>query len=129
VKLADLDLITLLGASLEGLFDSCDGDGNGRLEAGVLGGLLSGDDELDCAVTRAKDAAIRLMDSHVLRIEGFWQRTGTQLALQATNAIFVGRHFGKLSIIRGKPTLVPLWGMWRSASLGSMVSLLGRLAE
>jgi hypothetical protein len=129
VKLADLDLITILGASLEGLFDSCDVDGNGRLEAGVLGGLLSGDDELDCAVTRAKDATLRLMDSQVLRIEGFWQRTGTQLALQATNAIFVGRHFGKLSIIRGKPVLVPLWGMWRAASLGSMVSLLGNLAE
>jgi hypothetical protein len=129
IKLADLDLITILGASLEGLFDSCDGDGNGKLEAGVLGGILSGDDELDCAVTRSKDAAIRLMDSKVLRIEGFWQRTGTQLALQATNAIFLGRHYGKLSIIRGKPVLIPLWGMWRSASLGSMVSLLGSLAD
>ncbi len=129
VKLADLDLITILGASIEGLFDSCDADGNGRLEAGVLGGLLSGDDELDCAVTRAKVATIRLMDSQVLRIEGFWQRTGTQLALHATNAIFLGRHYGKLSIIRGRPVLVPLWGMWRSASLGSMISLLGNLAE
>jgi hypothetical protein len=115
--------------SWEQLIVNLESKWNGKLEAGVLGGLLSGDDELDCAVTRSKDAAIRLMDSKVLRIEGFWQRTGTQFALQATNAIFLGRHYGKLSIIRGKPVLMPLWEMWRSASLGSMISLLGNLAD
>ena len=125
IRVSDLDLVTILGGSIEGLFDSCDWNGNGELENGVL----SGNDELDCAVTRAKDATLRLMDSRVLRREGFWSSTGLRLGLEATNALFVGRHFGKLSLIRGRPTLVPVWGIWRSASLGSIYSLLGHLAR
>jgi hypothetical protein len=119
----DLDLLTLIAASMEGLLDYCDRDADGKLEGIFLGGA----DELDCAVTHAKDAVVRLMESRIIGGESFWSRAGLELGLTTMNSIFLTRHFGKVSLIRGTPTLVPVWGIWRSANLGSMYSLLSNL--
>lgn len=125
IRVSDLDLLTIIATAVEGLVDSCDRDGDGELE----GNLWSGSDELDCAVTRVKDGTLRLMESRVLKIERFWQRAGVEITLHAMNSLFVGRHFGKLSIVRGRPVVVPVWGIWRSGSVGSLYSLLGHLSR
>jgi hypothetical protein len=123
VQIRDLDLITLLGSGVEGLLDSCDRDGSGKLE----GSLWSGHDELDCTVTRAKDGVTRLMESGILKMGDWGERNRTEILLQAANTLFLGRHFGKLALIKGHPVSMPFFGIWKPATLGSMLSLLGKL--
>jgi hypothetical protein len=119
----DLDGLTLVATTLEGLLDHCDDNGDGKLQAD----LFDGNDELDCTVTRSKDIALRLMESKILKASD-GDRTQTELLLESANSVFFTRIPAKLALIRGTKSgnviRIPVGWAYRTATLGSVYGLL-----
>ncbi len=124
INAGDLDLWTMIAASMEGLVDTCDEDGNSLLSWNIL----DGNDELDCGFIRSKDIATRLMDAKILEND-----RGLRAGLDAINATFITRVVGKIAMVRGTRKdvgfQVPVFFLFNHASMGSMFGLLSEIAN
>lgn len=124
----DLDLLTIVAVSMEGVIDSCDSDGDAKLSVD----LFDGNDELDCGFHRVKDVVQRLIESRILNVKAADARRAKFL-LNAVNSVFLTRIAGKVALVRGTTkNLVlnyPLFLFYRTATMGSMYGLVADIAN
>jgi hypothetical protein len=118
---SDLDILTMITASLESLLDSCDYDGSGTLGWN----LFDGQDELDCTFTKFSSVTKRLMEAKIVNVE---QEQRVRALLSSLNSIFITRSFAKVAMIKGTTSgivaaPITLW-FQKDASLGSIYALL-----
>jgi hypothetical protein len=121
---SDIDLVTLMAIGMEGVFDSCGKNKDGKLSASIF----DGKDDLDCGFTRMKDVAIHLLDSHIVQIAPGTQKLAESM-LEMINAVFVTRTVGKVALVRGTKggalfNLPLFWAFGKTATIGSSYALL-----
>ena len=119
----DLDILTIVAISIEGLLDTCDKNGDKRLSWKVI----DGKDELDCGYTRFKDVVQRLMEANVIHASAF-DKAKVNFMLEAINSIFVTRIMGKISIVKGNNDWLvlnlPFFWAYNHATIGSVYGLI-----
>lgn len=124
----DLDLITIIAATAEGLVDSCDVNDDGLLKWK----LWNGDDELDCGFVRVKDMVKRLIDADIISAKPSlkWQ---IDAALEVVNSLMVTRTIGKVALVKGSTrswTLnLPFFAFYNGATLGSIYGLMSDVMD
>ena len=125
----DLDVVSILAMGAEGLLDYCDRSHDNRLSWN----FFDGNDELDCAETRAKEVIKRLIEAKIIRMDDpkNAERTQILLNLQSANAIF--RIAMKSAMMRGSSEYlllnIPLFWFRSHASLGSIYGLISDIAD
>ncbi|MCM2279683.1 MAG: hypothetical protein NDJ89_16535, partial [Oligoflexia bacterium] len=133
ISAGDLDLLTILAASMEAVIDSCNvSDGKGRPEE-LSWSLMDGNDELDCGFIKAKDVVKRLVESKILQVKGVGKPV-LNLMLDFTSSTFLTRPMGKVAMIRG--TLdglllneLTFWAYRKGATVGSLFALVSDIAD
>lgn len=125
INAGDLDIVTIIGAAMEGVLDSCDRDGDGRLQWT----LFDGDDELDCGFARANDVVQRLRQSSILVMSDEMASL-----LNLVNSIFFTRMMGKGALVKGNTEWIalniPLFLFnGTKANIGSMYALISDVAD
>lgn len=128
VFVADLDIMTIAAAAVEGLLDTCNVDGNEVLSWDAA----DGNDELDCGFVRIKDILKRLIEVDVIHASS-GTRVLANLALETINSTFVTRVIGKVALVRGtrKQVLLhwPLFWLHNDATIGSVLGLVSDIME
>ncbi|OFZ39649.1 MAG: hypothetical protein A2070_12380 [Bdellovibrionales bacterium GWC1_52_8] len=128
IHLGDLDAVTIMASAMEGLFDTCDQSGDGKLSWS----LFDGNDELDCAYVKIKDTIKRLIQARIIS-SSKTERAGINFLLDFMNANVLTRAMGKASLMRGtKSNMIvnwPLFWMNRDASIGSVYGLLADVID
>lgn len=124
----DLDILTIMASSIEGLIDSCDQNQDSRLHWS----LLSNQDELDCGYLRAQETLKRLMESQVVDMtEGDQEKS--KILLWLINSTPVTRTNGKIALSRGTSKYLMANLLWAPfyftpyATLGSTYGLIADL--
>ena len=119
---SDLDLLTIVAVAFEGVIDSCDNNGDGKLRMG----LFDGDDELDCGFSRLKDVIQRLLQSKLVRIKASDEAKANAF-LDILNSMFLTRIPAKVAMARGTTENLILhtlgFPLHNKATLGSMYGL------
>lgn len=130
IEAHDLDILTIVASSIEGLMDSCDQNGDSKLHWG----LLSNQDELDCGYERAQEILKRLMESRIVDMtEGDQEKS--KLLLWLINATPITRTNGKIALSRGTSEYLMANLLWAPfyftpyATLGSTYSLIADLVD
>lgn len=124
----DLDLITITASALEGLIDSCDRDGDSRLQSN----FFKGNDELDCGFIRTQEVIKRLIESRIVNISQ-WDQAQYQLLIWIINSTPFTRIYAKIAMSRGTTKdllthlLWPPFSLSPFATLGSIYSLIGTI--
>lgn len=123
IHAADLDLMTIIAVSMEGVIDSCDNDGDSRLTMG----FLDGNDELDCGFARTKDVIQRLLESNIVKIAPEDAAKANGL-LNVLNSFFLTRIPAKVAMARGTTESLLLntliFPVHNRAHLGTMYGLI-----
>ena len=121
---SDLDVLTLASMGFESLLDSCDGNRDSLLT--WQNRSSSKEDELYCSFVKARQIALRLMDSRIIDEDSDLRDTmnlliGISLTRNAVKAALVNGSMDGILIVNP--------GKWvgRSATLGSLVGLLAEL--
>lgn len=127
IHVGDLDLLTLVAATMEGLFDNCDFNRDGKLTW-----TLIGTDELDCAFLRGKDILTRMLDARIIQTSKE-DEASTKLLLNMMNSVFVTRAAGKIAMVRGTTAgmilNIPLFMFYNGATFGSLYGLVSNILD
>lgn len=124
IYLEDLDLMTIIATSLEGILDTCDKSLNEKLSFS----LINGNDELSCTTKLFINITQRLIQSKIIDD----QSAPSQKLLNFLKFNELTRVFGKVALIKGTlkgviwgPIRIPLYLLkGKKANLGSITSLL-----
>lgn len=128
ISVMELDIVALLATSAEGMFQSCDKNGDGKLSWDVL----DGEDELDCGFSLLRDIALRLVDSGL--IQGSEDnRRRIERTLDAMNSFFLAKTAAKIAMVkgdmRGGGLNLPVFWLHNHATIGSLFSLIAEIIE
>ncbi len=128
ISASELDVIALLATSAEGMFQTCDKNGDSKLSWDVW----DGEDELDCGFSLLRDIALRLVDSGL--IEGSEDgRRRMERTLNAMNSFLLAKTAAKIAMVRGElrgsPSRTPVFWLHNHATIGSLFSLIAEIID
>jgi hypothetical protein len=128
ISVMELDTVALLATSAEGMFQSCDKNGDGKLSWDVL----DGEDELDCGFSLLRDIALRLVDSGLIQ-SSEENRRRIESTLNTMNSFFLAKTAAKIAMVkgdaRGGGLNLPVFWLHNHATIGSLFSLISEIIE